>query len=55
MNDGKTSFKSDIHGLGVIIIELVAGRKVVNDSNSNVRVQFIQAFQEVFYHLVLEQ
>lgn len=36
MNDGKTSFKSDIYGLGVIIIELVAGRKVVHDSNSNV-------------------
>ncbi|KAJ1288827.1 hypothetical protein BS78_02G117800 [Paspalum vaginatum] len=36
LNHGKTSFKSDIYGLGAIIKEVIKGHKVVPDNNINV-------------------
>ncbi|VAI93752.1 unnamed protein product [Triticum turgidum subsp. durum] len=38
LHQGKMSFKSDMYGLGMIIIQLVTGEKVIrNNNNNNVR------------------
>lgn len=37
LNDGKTSFQCDIYSLGVIITEIVTGRRKIPDNNDIVR------------------